>query len=73
MTLVPDFRSEAEQVALNEACDPTDPASKDCRAGALCPFCAALAKVIEARFVRVFIAGQASVSEAAKLETPHRS
>jgi hypothetical protein len=73
VTPVPDFKEWANQAAMNEACDPTDPASKDCSFDNLCPFCMALSKQIEVRLVKAFLAGQQSVSEAAKLQSPHRA
>lgn len=71
ITPVPDFSAEARLAAVNEACDLVDAAG--CTIDTLCPACRALANAIEARLNRAFLAGQASVSEAAKLQTPHRA
>jgi hypothetical protein len=69
MVPAPDFKKTAESLALNEACDISDPASAECRFDSLCPFCQALAKTIELNLIKAFLAGQ----QAANLPvTPHR-
>jgi hypothetical protein len=72
-TPVPNFKEWADAAAVNEACDTTDDASRNCSYDNLCPFCMALSKQIEVRLVKAFLAGQQSVSEAAKLQSPHRA
>lgn len=71
MTSVPDFKREALLAAVNEACEPQD--AVWCSIELPCPACKALGNAIEARLVRAFLAGQASVSQQATLITPHRS
>ena len=72
MTAVPDFKHEADIAAVNEACDGTEIKAGECTIDHLCPYCAALSKSILIRLNRAFLAGQESVSEAAKLQSPHR-
>lgn len=53
-----DFKEEAKRAAVNEAC-----AGDDSKCDYLdpCVYCQALAKIIEAKLIRAFIAGQKSM------------
>jgi len=69
MTIIPindpgarfDFKAEAINCAVNEACSGDD---TTCTVSQPCVFCLTLAHLIEKALLRAFVAGQASILEA---------
>lgn len=56
-----DFAQESLDAAINEACASTEEAT-NCSMATPCEYCLALAKQIEGRLRRAFLAGQASMT-----------
>jgi hypothetical protein len=73
MIPVPDFSKEALLTAINEACDLNDADGLNCNIDKPCKYCANLAKAIEIRLVKAFVAGQQTTYEPTTLRTPHRA